>query len=406
MSIISVIYRYFDEPQTKRLSKRLGFDRSHKKVSMKSIKSKTAREIEKEQWNVVVNRSGLHRLITFAEHELRPVKYIDFLVDLGKVCINEGHLNLADDILKSVQNRAKDIPREKSKSAYALINLSDVASRRAHWKEALSSIRKAETIFTELGDFRGLASCRNLTGTVFADTGELKKAARAFNEGLAFLDKKKDPFTKAKIETNIGTIYNIFGKFDEAYSNYNRALIKFEQLGFHSNIAEVFHNIGMLLLKKRKLKEALNQFDRSLSVSLSARIYYLIAISYLSKAETYTIIPDLALADAYTEKSLELGYKLDDKLTIADAFKVKGSIMRLQGNHESALELLLTSLRLNEKIKSKMNYAETCVELGLLYKSSNDVNLSTEYVHKALHIFRKIGAKPELKFIKENFTFL
>src|SRR4030065_2292175 len=105
-------------------------------------------------------------------------------------------------------------------------------------------------------------------------------------------------------------------------------------------------------------------------MSAAERLGYmpLVVLCYLSKRDVYTKQNDNMLASAFADKSMEIAYRLNDKLSVADIYRIKGVIQKKMNNFTAAENCFLTSLRINKEVSNKYNYAETAFELGLLYK--------------------------------------
>ena len=106
------------------------------------------------------------------------------------------------------------------------------------------------------------------------------------------------------------------------------------------------------------------------------------------------------IAETFAKKALEISNKINDKLTVADSYKIKGIIHRNKNNYESAENYLLTSMRINDELGNKLNQAESAYELGILYKEVRKNEESKKYFHEALTYFKKINAFREVKEIK------
>ena len=87
---------------------------------------------------------------------------------------------------------------------------------------------------------------------------------------------------------------------------------------------------------------------------------------------------DFSLSNAFADKSLEVAHKLNDKLTIAEVYKIKGIIQRKVQNYILSENYLQTSLRLNKETGNQLNQAETYQELGILYKEMGKTKQSEE----------------------------
>jgi tetratricopeptide (TPR) repeat protein len=91
----------------------------------------------------------------------------------------------------------------------------------------------------------------------------------------------------------------------------------------------------------------------------------------------------------------------NDKLTIAEVYKIKGIIQRNKENYSTAENFLLTSLRLNDELGNQLNHAETSYELGILYNLTDDKEKSEKHFTDALGYYKKINADEEVNVIED-----
>jgi len=102
-----------------------------------------------------------------------------------------------------------------------------------------------------------------------------------------------------------------------------------------------------------------------------------------------------SLADAYTDKALELAYKLNDTISIADIYKIKGMIQNDLSNFELSEEMFENSIRLNKDLESKMNEAESSVQLADLLKKRNRSSEAAPYLETAQNYFKGLKSVKE-----------
>jgi tetratricopeptide (TPR) repeat protein len=132
---------------------------------------------------------------------------------------------------------------------------------------------------------------------------------------------------------------------------------------------------------------ALDEFNKCITVSIENDYLSNCAVAYIGKAFIYTKLKNPALADAYTDKAMEIAYKLNDTLSIADIYKIKGMIQNDMNNFELSEELFENSIRLNKDIESKLNEAESCVQLGELLEKNNRIEEAKPFIAAAEKIF-------------------
>ena len=119
-------------------------------------------------------------------------------------------------------------------------------------------------------------------------------------------------------------------------------------------MANCRHNLGMLLIQKGKYKEALKELDGSLNISTKNHFYPIVAVSYITKAFIYTKLSDLELANAFADKSMEIGNKVNDQLTIAEVYKIKGIINREKNKFDLSENFFLSSIRINQELGTNL----------------------------------------------------
>lgn len=101
---------------------------------------------------------------------------------------------------------------------------------------------------------------------------------------------------------------------------------------------------------------------------------------------------------------MDVCYQVNNTVAIADIYKLKGIIARKQFEFQLAEEYFKASLRLNNELNHELNFAETAVELGLLYQELNIDKSYEFYFNKALEYYEKIGAKEKVAEIKGYFN--
>lgn len=387
----------------------LEFGRKYPAKNIAASGGRKLSDTEKKQIEIDISDTYLNQihfdiLTTFAEEKLNKIKYIGFLLNLGEHLISLGEFTFAKDIHKKVLKETKSEINLKNIAANASYALGEIFSREANWIECFEYTKKAFNLFKQQNDFNGCARCENLLGTVYGERGDLKEAANHFEGSLHYLDEKKDIVLIGLIENNLGIINNIYSNYDDALFHYNRALINFQKLNDREKLAQIRHNIGITYIKKNEYAKALNELDKSIAISLNESIYSILGISYVTKAFIYARMEDVELSKAYADKAMEICYKTNDKLSVAEIYKVEGMLKRIQQKYIQGESFLKTSLRINKEYKNKLNEAETNLELGILYKQWKKPELARKCLEDSLMYFKKIKAVHEIENIEQHLT--
>ena len=340
------------------------------------------------------------RVITFADKKLGKEKYYSFMLELGRLLITEGEYNLATEIFNFLQKNSSDGNYQKSVKPESMLALADIYCRQGLWKEAELYIKKARLYFEKAMNSKGLGKCEHLMGTIYLEQGDLKAAKFRFENCLAYLNVKNDMLLVGMVEVNLGTIKYIEGDLEAAYNYYNNGLRIFEEEGDGRRTAEVKHNLGIIHIKKKEYESALSVYDDCITFSLDSQYLPILGIAYLSKAIIYLEMEDLKKAAQYINRSMEICYQINDKLSIADIYKVKGIISRKLNEFELSEDFLLTSLRLNRDLNNEHNYAETAFELGQLYLDMGNKKEADLFFNDSLEFYKKNNSKTQIAKIQ------
>ncbi|MBU2492024.1 MAG: tetratricopeptide repeat protein [Bacteroidetes bacterium] len=346
-------------------------------------------------------RSIADRIMTFARDKLDDNKYYNFLVEFGKMVITEGELYLASEIFSNIlhfSSKNKDFNKIK---VQADINLAKIYISQANWKEATFHLNEAREIFQDVHDNKGLSQCDHLSGVLILKKGDLKSAKSIFEKGLSYLEPDKDLLHVGNIEINLGNIFDMEGNHDEAINQYQSCLIKFQDLNDNRRVAEVRNNMGIAYTRKKEYEYALFEFDDCIKLALEGRYLPILGVAYLNKALVYIEINELKLSAFYSNKAMEICYQVNDTLSIADIYKLKGLISKKQFEFQLAEEYLKASLRLNKELHNELNFADTAFELGLLYYELNIVKSYEFYFNTALEYFKSINAQAKIDKIMD-----
>jgi len=344
------------------------------------------------------------RTITFANKKLEKSDYYKFLIDLGRLLIVEGENNIAAEIFNFLQKNSNDGNYQKSVKPESMLALADIYCRQGLWKEAELYIKKARLYFEKDMNSKGLGKCEHLMGTIYLEQGDLKAAKFRFENCLAYLNVENDKLIAGMVEVNFGIIKDIEGDLEAAYNYYDNSLRIFEEVGDKRRKAEVKYNMGIIYIKRKEYESALNVYDECIALSLDSQYLPILGISYLSKAIIFLETDDLPKAIQYVNRAMEVCYQINNKIAIADIYKVKGIISRKLKDLELSEDFLLTSLRLNRDLNNELNYAETAYELGLLYLNMDNKKEADLFFNESLVFYKKNNARTQIAKIQSHLS--
>ncbi len=360
-------------------------------------------DLYKKQLNIKMedtcNRMQIDRTITFAQKRLELEDFFEFIFKLGQLCKDSGQYYLAQEIFNKICKRAKN----KTLKAKTLISLADIYSRRANWTQSISLVTEAESIYKETNDNVGISNCFNMLGSISGEMGDIERAKTYFNQSLLFANNSDEKELYAKIEANLGIVNSILGNVDEAVEHLEISLNIYKEINDLKRVSELYHNIGTNFLQSDDTKSALSAFDMGIEIAIDNQYWSSLALLYLAKSQVLISKQELRIAKEFADKALSISHNLDDKLTIAEIYRVRGMIARQLNDTQTAKSYLMISLRINTKQRNALNIAETSEELASIYREEGKFEIATNYLNQALDYYKKTNAKEKVLMIEQIF---
>ena len=346
----------------------------------------------------VVSRYYLDRTISFSRKNLSTNEYIDFLLSMTELCISHGLLKYADEIILKIK-------RENLESlTTANINYiqGDIYARSGKWNKSLEFIKKAKKIYAELDYKEGLAKCYNITGSIHGEQGDLAKASRNYKSCHTIAQELDNSELQSLLEINLGIINTIKSKHSIAKNYFNSALEKLQKSGNDRRICEVKHNIGLLYIQQQKLSDALQELDSAIEIAIKHEFNSILSKSLISKTEILIDLNELATAYSISQKALETAHLINDRLTIAEVYRIQGVIQRKLKNYLLAENNFISALRINKKLDIKLNIAECYYELAIMFNETANTELEKAHLADSLQFYSKINLTSKINEIQQK----
>jgi tetratricopeptide (TPR) repeat protein len=393
---------YMTKASLREFIKKLGQDNSLNINEESDISELDKSQVEYEVPKGIDHRVMVDRMITHCENDLSEEKFYNLLLDLSQLMWHCGEVAFSLEIAENLLGKLNSDTKYVSFVAEANLMISKIYWSQAIWDDCNYYVSKAMELFLSISSEAGIAKCENMLGTLYGEKGEFEKAQQYLENALKHLKEDDDSSARAMILTNLGIINTITGDFEKAVLNYKTAIEKFESLNDTRRLSRVYHNIGMLYTRMGKYDEALDEFNKCISHSLDNEYLSNCAVAYVGKAFIYTKLKNSALADAYTDKAMEIAYKINDALSIADIYKIKGMIQTEMDNYQLSEEFFENSLRLNKDLENKLNAAESSAELGNLLQKNEREEEAKPYLDSAVSYFKHINEEDIIDNLVKN----
>ncbi len=109
---------------------------------------------------------------------------------------------------------------------------------------AIKELRRAEALFKEAGDAKGLSAVQNNLGNAYWKMGDLSRAIDLYTESLQFSEDRNDSAGIASGEINVGLIYKDLRDTAHAQLHWERALRISENIKDPNGIAQACINLS------------------------------------------------------------------------------------------------------------------------------------------------------------------
>jgi predicted ATPase/predicted Ser/Thr protein kinase len=250
---------------------------------------------------------------------------------------------------------ALDLEQLSSEKCSCLMRkTSGVQERQGAYDEALAALEKAQQCVEPVAEEPlGLQEIGRILidrGAVHYKMGEVEKAEKEIQEGLALLEGTDATSHQAAGYHYLGVVSRSRGEYQQAVQMHQRSLELREKIGDRWGIALSYNNLGIAYKNQGKKDEAAQMYQRCLEIFE------------------------------------QIGYKLG----VAGLYNNLGSLAQDRGDYERAREMFRRSLTLREEIGNRHGVAMSLTNLGLVHLESGDHARARDYLKKSLELQREL----------------
>ncbi len=371
----------------------------------KQIKSNLLKSIDQVFASEVTSSDDSSVKLTEAKNIFASVKSnfdLEKLIEFSLIFSNQlliaRRIKEAEYVLNALL--AEEITDSIEAEIFLLI--ADITIRECRWDECLRLLSEAKIIFEKRLDNFGRARVENLWGIFQGERGEIDLAKDHFKIGLSLLQSNENLELVAELESNLAITEIICHNFVSAEKYLKNGLNAFPDSEDNRWLAEMIHNYGMLHLHKKNYKQAIEDFNGAIDVAQENNQLEILTLSKGAKALALIHLNKVDEGLRLADESLKLAQQINDKLAIADDYKIIGVGERLRDNYKISEECLRKSYELNMKFNNNLNAAETAFELAILFKQMLNKEKSSNWFKLSANYFESIGAKNRLKSMEET----
>jgi len=192
--------------------------------------------------------------------------------------------------------------------------------------------------------------------------------------------------------------------YEDAIDIYYKALDQAEQSKDSTLLARVNLNLGMVYNELEDFDEAIAAFQKAIKISQAIKDTSIIAKTYQNIAIGFQNKKDLAKALEYTEKANQLAVLKKDTTMIIDVTNNFGTIAYQQQDLAKSLNYYEKALNLYQAINNRKGVAMAYNNIGLVYLDKNEYEKSIDYFKKALALATELKMHDFVGDIYSNLT--
>lgn len=277
---------------------------------------------------------------------------------------------------------------------------------------------------------------QQLRGDLLTLQGEWDEAEQAYLDALDLVAKQGEPEAEARLLASLADILVQRGRVDEALDHHRKALTRFIELGDARWAARSYSNMGYIFRRKGDKNAALESYANVEHVLADSQPGELVDVRInLARAFLEMQLPDRAREHAlqafdeaqagddevrvararavlgryysstgdadlarhhYAEALEQLGHEGDPR-SVVEITLLLGEVLIAAGQTEDALERYREGLAMAEANDFRLLSGELLARLG---GAASDRQRRTEYLQRALTIFRELGAKDRMQEVQ------
>lgn len=252
--------------------------------------------------------------------------------------------------------------------------------------EALELTRRLEEPCVLRGSPRLARRRLNLEGMLHLEGGRTAEAETAWLRLLENATAAADAEYVAHACNNLGVVYTVQARGDEALTGYERALAAYHTLDERQGMAQANQNLGIALREKRRHADADERFRTARSLAAEVGDARLVGRIDAERALLLLRRGDAELARATARRAVDEMPADRDPGGAGEAARAAG-VIALAGGEADGRELVARGVQLARDVGNPLLEAECRLALAVL-----DPGAATDELDRARDGFRRIGA--------------
>ncbi|MBA7567170.1 hypothetical protein ES708_08871 [subsurface metagenome] len=292
--------------------------------------------------------------------------------------------------------------KDKDNESLILMCMGNLYGDMGQWDKAIEYFKNSLLISGELNNLKRKASILKGIGLACLFKGDISTGYSYLKKSLRICKEVSDVNTYALLLNNLGIYYDMLGKWEKAIKKYKESIRIAKSNNNIIFISNFTSNLGFAYSSLNKSEQAVYYFNKSIKMSEKIGDIYNKGINLIHLGEEYLKKDNFSKAKYYIIQAEKIFNKLEDKLGLADVFKLKGILSKKLKDWESSNKFFKRSIKIYSQQGDRLNEGETYYEWGDMLFIKKNKDLAEKKLLKSKKILESIGAKKYLREIEKK----
>ena len=250
------------------------------------------------------------------------------------------------------------------------------------------------------------AAALNLEGYYFRKKDESSKALERYLEALSIYEELEDKKGIATCYNKLGIVYRALGENEKCLGYYDKSIAISKELNDSLSIASVINNKAQIYMNLGNDKKALQCLLESLEIVKALGLHTNVSLYLSNLSYYYSAINDYSNAMDYIDQSLALKEEKVITVGLSYALTIKGKICLKQKKYKEAILNSKKALELAQESASLSEIAFTSELLMHSYEASNQFKKAFEIQKLNREITDSLAdKKKQREMIKQGYEY-
>jgi len=272
-------------------------------------------------------------------------------------------------------------------------------------EDALDNLYRALELHRQAGNRNLETGALGFLGYVCGRAGRFAEALEYTRLAIGYASGR-DVQREALLREHAGKLLTVLGRFDEAFDNYERAIVLYREVGLPSDVQQLAEIcVGDVYRNMGRLDEARELLERLVADAADHGPVPNEANARHRLGNTYWALGRLDDALAQLTEALGLARTVGVFFTESEVLVDLGVVHRDAGRLEEALDMVGEALTLAVATKERYQQARALDALAGLHDRAGHPDLAEDHWRRAYDLFTELGT-PEADRIRPRITAL